>query len=31
LVRANNTKARQLYRRLGYDDMPAIVAMGKEL
>jgi ribosomal protein S18 acetylase RimI-like enzyme len=31
LVRANNTKARRLYRRLGYEDMPTIVAMGKEL
>jgi ribosomal protein S18 acetylase RimI-like enzyme len=31
LVRANNAEARRLYRRLGYEDMPTIVAMGKEL
>jgi ribosomal protein S18 acetylase RimI-like enzyme len=31
LVRAANDDARQLYRQLGYSDMPTIVAMGKEL
>lgn len=31
LVRAANEDARRLYRRLGYDEMPTIVVMGKEL
>lgn len=31
LVHAGNEAARRLYRRLGYDDMTGIVAMGKEL
>lgn len=31
LVRASNTAARRLYERLGYVEMPMLVAMGKEL
>ena len=31
LVRRENVAARSLYGRLGYDEMPTIVAMGKEL
>lgn len=31
LVFSGNEAARRLYRRLGYDDMTGIVAMGKEL
>jgi len=31
LVFAGNEAARRLYRRLGYDDMTPIAAMGKEL